>query len=105
MMDAALRKAAALWVAVPGRRGRLVWALWRDGSVWVAVGGDQEVPGLTDDQAVTITVRSPTTHSFLLETPATAHLVEPDEDTAAALRAARLNGPAAWTEVYRLDLP
>lgn len=104
-MDAALRKAAALWVAVPGRRGRLVWALWRDGSVWVAVGGDQEVPGLADGQPVTITVRSPTTHSFLLETPAVAHLVEPDGDVEAALRAARLNGPATWTGVYRLDLP
>jgi len=104
-MDAALRKAAALWVAAPGRRGRLVWALWRDGSVWVAVGGDQEVPGLADGQTVTITVRSPTTHSFLLDTRAAAHLVEPDGDTAAALRAARLNGLATWTEVYRLDLP
>jgi hypothetical protein len=104
-LDAALRKAAALWVAVPGRRGRLVWALWRDGSAWVAVGGDQEIPGLTDGHSVTITVRSPTTHSFLLETPATANLVEPDEGTVAALRAARLNGRATWTEVYRLDLP
>lgn len=104
-MDAALRKAAALWVAVPDRRGRLVWSLWRDGSVWVAVGGDQEVPGLVDGLGVTITVRSPTTHSFLLETPAVAHLVEPDEETTTALRAARLNGRATWTEVYRLDVP
>ena len=104
-MDAALRKAAALWVAVPGRRGRLVWSLWRDGSVWVAVGGGQEVPGLVDGLDVTVTVRSPTTHSFLLETPAVATLVEPDGETAAALRAARLNGTATWTEVYRLDLP
>jgi hypothetical protein len=103
-MDAALRKAAALWVTVPGRRGRLVWSLWRNGSVWIAVGGDQEVPGLAEGQSVTITVRSPTTHSFLLETPAVAKLVEPDDDTTAALTAARLNGPATWTEVYRLDL-
>ncbi len=104
VMDAALRKAAALWVVVPPNRGRLVWSLWRDGSVWVAVGGDQEVPGLADGTAVTIVLRSPTTHSFLLEAPATASLVVPDEETAAALRAARLNGPAAWTGVYRLEL-
>lgn len=104
MMDAALRKAAAVWVAGPRRRGRLVWSLWRDDSLWVAVGGDQEVPGLVDGLDVTITLRSPTTHSFLLEAPAVARLVEPDEETVAALRAARLNGPATWTEVYRLEL-
>lgn len=104
IMDAALRKAAAVWVAVPERRGRLVWSLWRDDAVWVAVGGDQEVPGLADGLAVTITVRSPTTHSHLLEAPAVARLVDPDEDVVAALTAARLNGAAAWTEVYRLEL-
>ncbi|PRY46821.1 hypothetical protein [Umezawaea tangerina] len=103
-IDAALRKAAAVWVSVPRRRGRLVWALWRDGAVWVAVGGDQEVPGMVDGAEVVVTLRSPTTHSHLLDTPAVARLVEPDEETVAALRAAHLNGPAEWTEVYRLDL-
>lgn len=104
VMDAALRKAAAVWVAVPGRRGRLVWSLWRAESLWVAVGGDQEVPGLVDGLDVTIILRSPTTHSFLVEVRAVARLVEPDDEVVAALRAARLNGQATWTEVYRLEL-
>lgn len=104
VMDAALRKAATVWIALPQRRGLLVWALWRDGAVWVAIGGDQEVPGLADGQEVTVILRSPTTHTFLLEAPAVAHEVEPDDDTVAALNAARLNGTPTWTEVYRLDL-
>ncbi|HEV7907311.1 MAG TPA: hypothetical protein VGP03_04145 [Pseudonocardiaceae bacterium] len=105
VLDAALRKAAAIWITVPGHRARLVWALWRDGSVWVAVGGDeQEVPGLADDVACTVTVRSPSTHSHLLDVAATARLVEPDAEITTALGAARLNAKPSWNTVYRLEL-
>jgi len=103
VLDAALRKAAAIWIAVPQRRPRLVWALWRDGAVWVAVGGEQDVPGLADGVACAVTLRSPTTHSHLLDFTTTARLVEPDSATAAALNAVRLNGTARWTSVYRME--
>ncbi|WP_367132198.1 hypothetical protein [Saccharothrix sp. HUAS TT1] len=104
VLDNALRKAAAIWVAPAGHGPRLVWALWRDGAVLVAVGGaEQPVPGLADGVACTVTVRSPTTHSHLLDAPATARLVEPDDAVAAALRAARLNGGSEWESVYRLE--
>lgn len=103
LLDNALRKAAAVWITVDGRP-RLVWALWRDGALWVAVGGsEQQVPGLRDGVTCTITVRSPTTHSHLADVPATAHLVVPEKDVTDALRAARLNTEPAWTEVYRVD--
>ncbi|WP_235921744.1 hypothetical protein [Lentzea tibetensis] len=105
VLDAALRKAAAIWVAVPGHPPKLVWALWRQNTIWLAVGGtEQEVPGLADGVAVRVTVRSPSTHSHLLETPATARLTEPDEETALALRTARLNTTPQWESVYRLEV-
>jgi hypothetical protein len=102
LLDNALKKAAAVWIAVDGRP-RLVWALWRDGALWVAVGDEQQVPGLRDGVTCTITVRSPTTHSHLADVRATAAQVEPEKDVTDALRAARLNAEPAWTEVYRLD--
>ncbi|MFC6092145.1 hypothetical protein [Saccharothrix lopnurensis] len=105
VLDNALRKAAAVWVRPDGHAPRLVWALWRDGAVLVAVGGaEQTVPGLADGVACAVTVRSPSTRSHLVEVAATARLVVPDDDTAAALRAARLNARPAWTAVYRLEL-
>lgn len=103
VLDAALRKAAAIWITVPERRPRLVWALWRDGAVWVAVGGEQDVPGLTDGVECSVTLRSPTTHSHLLDFATTARLAEPDDDIATALDAVRLNGTARWTSVYRME--
>ena len=105
MLDNALRKAAAVWVRPAGHGSRLVWALWRDSSVLVAVGGaEQVVPGLDDGVACEVTVRSPSTHSHLVEVAATARLVEPDEETAAALRSARLNATPRWESVYRLEI-
>lgn len=105
MLDNALRKAAAVWVRPEGHGSRLVWALWRDGAVLVAVGGtEQDVPGLADGVACTVTVRSPTTRSHLVDARVTARRARPDAETDAALRAARLNGRPAWAEVYRLEL-
>ncbi|WP_433268652.1 hypothetical protein ACQPZF_04760 [Actinosynnema sp. CS-041913] len=104
VLDNALRKAAAVWVAPDGHAARLVWALWRDESLLVAVGGtEQEVPGLADGVPCVLTVRSPSTHSHLAEVTATARLVDVDEETAAALRSARLNTTPRWESVYRWE--
>ncbi|NUT51199.1 MAG: hypothetical protein HOV94_28430 [Saccharothrix sp.] len=105
MLDNALRKATAVWIRPDGHEPRLVWALWRDGAVLVAVGGtEQRVPGLADGVACTVTVRSPTTHSHLVDAAATARLVEPDDEERAALRAARLNARPEWDSVFRLEV-
>jgi hypothetical protein len=105
VLDAALRKAAAVWIAPRDHRGRLAQVVWRNGSLWVAVGGTgQDVPGLADGVPCTVVLRSPTTHSHLADVPATAHLVTPDEEVVAALRAARLNGEPVWERVYRLEV-
>ncbi|WP_246107850.1 hypothetical protein [Saccharothrix saharensis] len=104
VLDNALRKAAAVWIRPDGHEPRLVWALWRDGAVLVAVGGtEQQVPGLADGVTCTVTVRSPTTHSHLVDARATARRADLDDDAAQALRAARLNGRPEWADVYRLE--
>ncbi|QUF07973.1 hypothetical protein KCV87_16565 [Actinosynnema pretiosum subsp. pretiosum] len=106
MLDNALRKAAAIWVAPEGHPAKLVWALWRDGAALVVTGGtEQRVDGLADGVACTVTVRSPSTHSHLLTATATARLVTPDEDTALALRTARLNADPEWESAHRLEFP
>ncbi|SDP47861.1 hypothetical protein [Lentzea jiangxiensis] len=103
VLDAALRKAAAVWITSPGREPRLVHAHWRDDALWVISGGTEPEAPLTDGAEVTITVRSPTTHSHLVDVPAVAHLTEPDDETAQALRTARLNTRPEWEAVYRLE--
>ncbi|SEQ00929.1 hypothetical protein [Lentzea albida] len=104
ILDAALRKAAAVWITSPGHGPRLVHAHWRADALWVITGGtEQSVPGLTDGAEVTVTVRSPSTHSHLVDAPAVARLTEPDEETAQALRTARLNTKPEWEAVYRLE--
>ena len=104
ILDAALRKAAAVWITSPGHEPRLVHAHWRDDALWVITGGtEQQVPGLSDGAQVTVTVRSPSTHSHLIDAQATAQLSEPDEETVQALKTARLNTKPDWESVYRLE--
>jgi hypothetical protein len=102
-LDAALRKAAAVWITSPGHGPRLVHAHWRADSLWVISGGTEPEVPLTDGAEVTVTVRSPSTHSHLVDAPAVAHLTVPDEETAQALRTARLNTRPQWDAVYRLE--
>ncbi|WP_329787724.1 hypothetical protein V1227_23630 [Lentzea sp. DG1S-22] len=103
VLDAALRKAAAVWITSPGREPRLVHAHWRDDALWVMSGGTEPEAPLTDGAEVTVTVRSPTTHSHLVDAKATARLTEPGEETAQALKTARLNAKPEWEAVYRLE--
>ncbi|MFD4638521.1 hypothetical protein ACFWN2_14475 [Lentzea sp. NPDC058436] len=103
VLDAALRKAAAVWITSPGHGPRLVHAHWRADALWVISGGTEPEAPLTDGAEVTVTVRSPSTHSHLVDAPAVAHLTEPDDETAQALRTARLNTRPEWEAVYRLE--
>ncbi|WP_434450571.1 hypothetical protein [Lentzea sp. E54] len=103
VLDAALRKAAAVWITSPGHEPRLVHAHWRADALWVISGGTEPEAPLSDGAQVTVTVRSPSTHSHLIDAQAVAHLTEPDDETAQALRTARLNTKPAWEAVYRLE--
>jgi hypothetical protein len=71
--------------------------------LWVITGGTEQKVPLSDGEQVTVTVRSPSTHSHLIDAPATAHLAEPDEETTQALKSARLNTKPEWDAVYRLE--
>src|SRR5690349_2319386 len=99
ILDAALRKAAAVWITSPGREPRLVHAHWRDDALWVVSGGTEPEAPLSDGARVTVTVRSPSTHSHLVDARATARLTVPDDETAQALRTARLNTRPEWAAV------
>ncbi|GGN12451.1 hypothetical protein GCM10011609_60870 [Lentzea pudingi] len=103
ILDSALRKAAAVWITSPGHEPRLVHAHWRADSLWVISGGTEPDVPLSDGAQVTVTVRSPSTHSHLVDAQAVAHLTEPDDETAQALRTARLNTKPRWEAVYRLE--
>ncbi|WP_394613786.1 hypothetical protein JNUCC0626_28275 [Lentzea sp. JNUCC 0626] len=103
ILDAALRKAAAVWITSPGHEPRLVHAHWRADALWVISGGTEPTAPLSDGAEVTVTVRSPSTHSHLVDAQAVAHLTEPDDETAQALRTARLNTKPEWEAVYRLE--
>lgn len=109
-LDAALRKAASVWVQPEGHPSRLVWALWPprgplSGSLLVATGGaEQEVPGLVDGATVVVVVARPGTRSRLTTATTTARVVTLDDATRTALVAARRNGPPRWTTVHALDL-
>ena len=103
ILDAALRKAAAVWITSPGHEPRLVHAHWRDDALWVISGGTEQKLSLADGEQVTVTVRSPSTHSHLIDAQAVAHLTEPDEETVQALKTARLNTKPEWEAVYRLE--
>jgi hypothetical protein len=109
-LDTALRKSVAVWVRPGARPARLVWGVWRAHALWLATGGGsgQDVPGLADGAVAVVTVRSPTTRSHLAEVPMAVTRAEPDAPTAAALVAARLNGPSSWARgdwdaVWRLE--
>ena len=112
-LDAALRKAAAVWLTPPGHDARLVWAVWptrpvtglAPGSLLVACGGtEQQVPGLVDGAAVLVTVAKPGSRSQLAAIPTVATLLEADKAVTAALRAARRNAAPGWTQVFALAL-
>jgi hypothetical protein len=103
ILDAALRKAAAVWITSPGHEPRLVHAHWRDDALWVITGGTEQKLPPTDGEQVTVTVRSPSTHSHLIDAQAVARLTEPDDETAQALKTARLNTEPEWEAVYRLE--
>jgi hypothetical protein len=115
VLDTALRKAGAIWVSAEDHPARLVWTVWRDGALWLVTGaGEQDVPGLADGSRCTVVLRSPSTHSRLLEATAVAHAVPPGtpewDGALPALAAARLNAPAdparRWADatIYRLAI-
>ena len=105
ILDAALRKAAAVWITSPGHEPRLVHAHWRDDALWVITGGtEQEVPGLSRRSRRSPSPSAPPARTRTSSTPRPSReLTEPDDETTQALKTARLNTKPEWDAVYRLE--
>ncbi|MCU1677102.1 MAG: hypothetical protein JWM93_1860 [Frankiales bacterium] len=91
-VDAALRKAAVVWLAIDGRAPVAVWPLWHGGRLHVVSGGaEQAAPGLSAADHVDVIVASKGSREAILRFGARATLVQP--------------GSAEWEAVVPLLVP
>jgi hypothetical protein len=80
-LDAALRKAAVVWLGVDDRRPFPVWPLWHDATVYVLHGGaEQAAPALAAATRLTVTVPAKGAREVLLEFAAEARAVPAGSD-------------------------
>jgi hypothetical protein len=115
----ATKRAGLIWITAGGQgRPRPVWHVWRDAAYVLTGPGEQDVPGLTAGEWVTVTVPSKDTGGRLVSWAARVSRVEPGSAEwsaiIGALLAGRLNEPAGpgapppagrWAQtgnVYRL---
>ncbi|MEV0454364.1 hypothetical protein [Catellatospora methionotrophica] len=97
LVEEAAKKAAVAWVSVGGGLARAVWCLPQDGRLHVVVGpGEQELPGLAEATAATVTLRGD--HGGAVVTyPARVERIAPGGEAWAAvavtLAGKRLNSP------------
>jgi hypothetical protein len=94
----AMRKAALIWLEVPGRRPVAAWTTWQDDAAYVVHGeGEQPIPGLADAGGCRVLVRSADNGARIVAWPATVSRVEPGSETWATvvptLLGKRLNLP------------
>ncbi|MCW2503234.1 MAG: hypothetical protein JWO79_1518 [Actinomycetia bacterium] len=95
----AMRKAALIWIEVPGERARAAWTVWHDGAAYVVHGGgEQPVPGLGEATQARIVVRSGDNGSRVAAFQAAVSPVDPAGEewsvTVPLLLAKRLNLPS-----------
>lgn len=89
------RKSGLVWVSYDGR-ARAIWHEWVGDAVAVVSGGsEQQLPGLAEQSAVTLLLRSKTTRALVAEAEATVEAVAPGSEhwdaVTTALKAGRLN--------------
>jgi hypothetical protein len=106
-IDAAMRKAAVVWLAVASLPAYAVWPLWHDRTLFVLSGGDEQpAPGLAATAAARVLVPAKGARELALSFDATVRTVEPLSEEwnalAALLVPRRLNlvdvasAPARW---------
>ncbi len=96
-----MKKAALLWVRVPGHRSQSVWHVWHDGAAYVLVdrtgGIEQPLPGADEAEVLEVVVRSKDKGVRLVTWEAIVGAVTPGSDEWAAvvplLLGKRLNLP------------
>ena len=89
-LNKALSKGAVLWITVDSEtiakgkyapHSQAVWYVWTDGKVYVLDGPtEQQVPGLPQAEAVTITARSKDLRSRVSDVPATVAIIPNDSE-------------------------
>lgn len=89
------KKSGLVWISFDGR-SRAVWHEWVADAVCVVVGGsEQDVPGLADQETVTLLLRSKSTRALAAHTQARVEIVPPGSEhwdtVTAVLKAGRLN--------------
>jgi hypothetical protein len=103
LIEETARRSGLVWLTLPGAPGtRAAWHLWHEGAVWVLTAtaddaGEQHVPGLSEAETVTVTLRSKATQERAATTSARVEVVEPRDPRWAAvvqlLSEQRLNPP------------
>jgi hypothetical protein len=91
------KKSGLVWVAYAGRT-KAVWHEWVGDAVCVVSGGgEQSLPGIADEQVVTLLLRSKGTRALAAQVQARVEVVAPGSEhwdiVTTALRAGRLNLP------------
>jgi hypothetical protein len=94
----AMRKAALIWLEVPGHRAVAAWTVWHGDAAYVVHGGgEQPVPGLAEAATCRVVVRSADNGARIVGWPAAVARVEPGSDewsvVVAQLLGKRLNLP------------
>lgn len=89
------KKSGLVWVTFDGR-DHAVWHEWVGDAVCVVSGGaEQSLPGIADQDVVTVSLRSKTTRALAARVEARVEVVAPGsehwESVTTALRAGRLN--------------
>lgn len=89
------KKSGLVWVSYDGR-DHAVWHEWVGDAVCVVSGGtEQSLPGIADQQVVTLKLRSKSTRALAAEVEARVELIGPDSEhwdpVTTALRTGRLN--------------
>jgi hypothetical protein len=99
------KKSGLVWVTYQGR-DHAVWHEWVGDAICVVSGGsEQSLPGIADQDVVTISLRSKTTRALAARVEARVEVVAPGsehwETVTTALRAGRLNLADSATAVDR----
>lgn len=89
------KKSGLVWISYDGRT-HAIWHEWVGDAVCLVTGGtEQQLPGITDQQTVTLLLRSKATRALVAEAPAQVEIVSPEsehwDEITAALKSGRLN--------------
>ncbi len=103
LIEEAGKKAAIGWFSVEGGPAHALWCMPLEGQIYFVIGpGEQELPGIGEESAVTVTLRGDHGGN-IVSYPATATRVRPEmeawETVAPQLAGKRLNSSGAGEQV------